>query len=565
LGGISMSNIGKLYEVDKIKNLKEMLEFNSEKFSSKTAFMFKNKENIKKISYAEFKLHVDSLGTMLLNLGLEDKKVAIICENRYEWAVSYLAVLNGVGVVVPIDKELPQNEIIDLIEFGRVDAVIFSAKYKKIFDNDELDLEVKIGIGLENSDENNLYSFDKLIEEGKERVEKGEISYIEKKINKNETAVILFTSGTMGSSKGVMLSHYNLASNLMSMTSMVDIRSDDVFLSILPLHHTYEATCGFLCPIYRGASVAYCEGLRHIVKNLNEFGITIMLGVPLIFESMYKKLWDNIKNKNMDNKINKIIKLSNFFKRYNIDLARLIFSQIHKNLGNKLRLLISGAAGIDPNVAKGFRDFGFGFLQGYGLTECSPIVALNRDCYFKDEAAGLPLPNLEVRIDSPNEDNVGEIICKGPSIMKGYYNNELETRRVLKEGWFFTGDLGMLDRDGFLIIRGRKKNVIITKNGKNVYPEEIENQLLKSEYILECVVDSTKDNEFKICAKVYPDIERLKEEKIESNEEVESVIYKEISKINKDLPIYKKVTKIEIREVEFEKTTTKKIKRFKVN
>jgi len=355
----------------------------------------------------------------------------------------------------------------------------------------------------------------------------------------------------------------------MAMSSMVYIDNNDIFLSILPIHHAYECTCGFLCPIYRGSSIAYFEGLRHIVKNLKESKATIVLGVPLIFESMYKKIIDQVSKKpNGLLKLKTAIKINNLLKIFKIDLSKKFFAPVHENLGGNIRLFISGAAAIDPAVSKGFRDLGINFLQGYGLTECSPIVALNRDVDFKDDAAGIALTNLKVVIENKNSEGIGEIIVKGPSVMLGYYENEEANQEAFSNGWFKTGDLGYIDKDHFIHITGRKKNVIVTKNGKNIFPEEIETLLNMNNYIKESMVFGKKDKDSDdaiIAAAIVPDMEKIAEDfndKEISKEFIYDLVKSHVKEVNNNLVSYKHIKEIEIREKEFEKTTTKKIKRY---
>jgi long-chain acyl-CoA synthetase len=407
----------------------------------------------------------------------------------------------------------------------------------------------------------------KLISEGQQLINSGDRSYINAEIDNTAMSVFLFTSGTTETSKAVMLSHENIAENLMGMTSMLNIVESDIFLSILPLHHTYECTCGFLCPLYRGASIAYCEGLRHIAKNLQESKATVMLGVPLIFEAMYTKIWDNIeKDPKTLKKARMGLKISNLLKKINIDISKKLFAQIHNSIGGHVRILISGAAGIDPITAKGFREFGIPMVQGYGLTECSPIVALNRDVDYKDSSAGLPLPNAQVKISDPNSDGIGEIIVKAASVMLGYFENLEATNKVMKDGWFHTGDLGYFDKDGFVYITGRSKNVIVTKNGKNIFPEEIETLLGRCRYIKESLVhgENEASGDTYVFATIVPDMERLQQEKgvlSFSDPVVAEIIKSEIKEVNKTLVQYKHIKDFSLREEEFSKTTSKKIKR----
>lgn len=579
-GGL-MKNIP-LYDVRKIKSIKELMDTSAALYSDKTAFLYKPKgsDKYESVSFNQFKSDVDALGTALIDMGLKDGRIAIISENRYEWAVSYMAVVNGTGIVVPLDKELPKNEIENLLIRAKADAIIFSGNLKEHIVNISkhinfvkhfilIDEPVSNEVEDNNKEEIDSISLTGLIEKGRKMIDDGSKVFTEAKIDTEAMRILLFTSATTDKSKAVMLSHRNISENLMAMSSMLNIVPDDIFLSVLPLHHTYENTCGFLCPHYRGAAVAYCEGLRHITKNLQESKATVMLGVPLLFEAIYRRIWDQAsKNPKMLKKLKLGLKISNIARKIGINLTKKLFAPIHNNFGGKLRVFISGAAGIDPEVSKGFREFGILFVQGYGLTECSPIVALNRDVDYKDNAAGLPLPGLEVKIDQPGADGVGEIVVKGPSVMMGYYEDNDNTEKVLKDGWFFTGDLGFIDNGGFVHITGRKKNVIVTKNGKNIYPEEIETLLNKSNYIKESIVYGKDDpvyGDVVVSATIVPDMEAIEAEfegRKPSDEELHDLIRKEVKDVNKSLVIYKYVKDFELREEEFAKTTTKKIKRY---
>ena len=565
-----MKNIS-LYDVREVQDLKDMLNSSARLYSEKAAFLSKEKEGseYRPISYKQYKEDVDALGTALLGLGLKGKRIALIGENRYEWSVSYLGILNGTGVVVPLDRELPQNEIENLMIRSNVDAIVFSGNVseKVLALVEKLDF-VSFYVNMDGKEEQGkLLSFHKLLQQGHKLLKEGDRSFIDAEIDVDAMNILLFTSGTTDLSKAVMLSHKNISTNLMAMCSMLYIPESDIFLSVLPIHHTYECTCGFLCPIYRGATVAYCEGLRHIPKNLQESKATLMLGVPLIFEAMYKRVWDQASKKPGTAVLKIGLKISNFLRKFNIDVTKKLFAPVHEAFGGHIRLFISGAAGIDPVVAKGFRDLGINTLQGYGLTECSPIAALNRDIDFKDSAAGLPLPGLEVRIHSPNTDGIGEIVIKGPSLMLGYYENEEATQKVIKNGWFYSGDMGYIDTDGFVHITGRKKNVIVTKNGKNIYPEEIETLLNRNTFIMESMVfgiDNASGDTI-VSATIVPQMDKIEEELKSSSpsaDAVRSLIQDAVKSVNKGMVNYKHVKDIKLRETEFTKTTTKKIKRY---
>lgn len=562
---------GELNKVRPIKDLKDMLNSSVELYSDKAAFLSKPKgeTTYAPISYKQFKSDVNAMGTALIDLALKNKKIALIGENRYECSISYLSVVNGTGIIVPLDKELPANEIELLLKRSQADAIIYSEsikdKIEPLYGKKSTSLQYFISMDKEEND-GNILSFHSLLQKGNTLLKEGRHEFIDAKIDATKMSMLLFTSGTTEAAKAVMLSHKNIAENLMGMCSMLYIDESDVFLSILPIHHTYECTCGFLCQLYRGCTIAYCEGLRHIVKNLKESKSTIMLGVPLVFESMYRQIMNKAIKSKGEKKIKFAIKFSNALGKVGINIQKKIFKQIHEGLGGHMRLFISGAAGIDPHIARGFRELGISLVQGYGLTECSPIVALNRSNFYKDEATGLPLPNLQVEIDSPDEDGIGEIKCKGSSVMLGYYENPQATAEVIKDGWFYTGDSGFIDEDGFLHITGRKKNVIITGNGKNVFPEEIETLLNRSPYIKESLVygKGQSAGNTVICAKIIADIEKIKEDQesnLIENESIEKIIENEVKDINKTMVTYKHVKEITLQEEEFIKTTTKKIKR----
>ncbi len=562
------------YPTRKINNLRDMLNGSVEFFGDKTAFLVKTEESeeYKPISYKKFKNDVDALGTMLIKLGLKDKKIAVIGENKYEWVVSYLATVNGTGITVPLDKELPPSEILNLLERSKSSAIIFSQNVKEKMA--EIADKVKSNYILINmdldKDTSGTLSFAGLIEKGTKLIEKGDKSFTEAEINNEIMNILLFTSGTTNLSKGVMLSHKNISSNLMDMCSMIYLDEKDTFLSILPIHHTFECTCGILCPLYMGCSIAFCEGLRHIPKNLKESKATILLGVPLIFETMYKRVWELAsKEPGKSQKLAFGLGLSNVLKFAKIDISKKLFAEIHNAFGGHLRLMVSGAAAIDPSVLKGFKNMGILTIQGYGLTECSPIVTVNRDVDNKDDAVGLALPNVEIRIKEPGSDGIGQIITRGPNVMLGYYEATKEEKdAIMVDGWFNTGDLGYIDKDKFLYITGRKKNVIITKNGKNVYPEEIEMLLNRMPYISESLIFGKEDKESDdviITALLVPDYEKIKVDFVDDpmiDEKINSLMRESIKTVNHDLVIYKKIKDFKIRETEFEKTTTKKIKRY---
>ena len=557
------------YEVRKIKDIRDLVNSSCELYAERNAYLYKKDGNYTPILFKQVKKNMDELGTALIELGLKDKRIAVIGENRYEWAISYLAVINGVGVVVPLDKQLPENEILNCLHRSEAKCIIYSSKLKEKIDTikSQTDASILIDMDLE-EDENGVYSLKKLLERGRELLNQGNKEYLNAEIDSHKMAELLFTSGTTSESKAVMLSHRNICFNIENQCKMLEIVPEDIFLSVLPIHHAYECTCGFLTPLYRGACVAYCEGLRHIAENMKEAHVSVILSVPVMFEMIYGKLWEGIRKQGKEKLVKRMIKITNFLDKLHIHIKRKVFKQIHDQLGGNVKVLIAGAAAINPEVAQGFRDLGILAVQGYGLSECAPIAALNRDVDYKDDAAGLPLVNTEIKIVDPNDEGVGEIATKGEHVMLGYYKNEEATKEAIQDGWLHTGDLGYIDSDGFVHITGRKKNVIITKNGKNVYPEEIEKLLSDSPFIKESLVYGKRNGDnITITAQILLDKDYIEQTygKSITDEKIKKLVWEDVKRINQKLVIYKHIKAIKIREKEFEKTTTLKIKRYKEN
>lgn len=556
-----------LNKVRLIHTIRDMFDSSTDIFASNVAFLVKDShsEPYREISYAEFRRDVYALGTALIALGLKDKKIAVVGENRYEWAITYMATVCGVGTIVPLDKELPDNELKTLMDMAKISAVVYSGKMKKKFP--ELFSENEQFLCINMDDDTEDVSVKQLIKKGNELLASGEDGFVTACPNADDVNILLFTSGTTGIAKGVMLSHRNITSNLMNMSSMHNMHPGLRFFSMLPIHHTYECTCGFMCPIYCGASIAYCEGLKYIVKNMQEAKPSYFLAVPQVVEAIYRQIWNAIKKKGKENLIKKIIPVTEFLLKCHIDVRKIIFKEIHENLGGNMQLFISGAAALDPEVTKGMRQFGFNVVQGYGLTECSPIAAVNRDIYWNDASVGQPPIEVEVKIDNPNEEGIGEILIKGENVMVGYYENEEATNETIVDGWLHTGDMGYIDENYFIYITGRLKNIIITSNGKNVYPEELETYLQRNPFIEECMVYGDKDNmgnEILISAHIYPDFKAVKEELGENytDEALNDLIDNQIKEINQNMASYKKIQAFDIRKEEFVKTTTRKIKRY---
>lgn len=556
-----------------ITDIKHMIETSALLYGDNPAFhmKFKGQDTYSVITYNEMLEDVNGLGTTLISKGLKNKRIAVIGENCYQWAISYLAAVCGTGVVVPLDKELSGEELKGLIVKAEVECVIFASKYRDLFkemkDDEDVVLKLLIDFNLD-SEEEGVMSWREMTDMGKALIKDGNREFTDAEIDNEALSVILFTSGTTGASKGVMLNHKNIAADLMVSPTVLKVHTWDIFFSVLPLHHTYECTCSFLMPLYKGASIAYCQGLKYITKNLKEVRPTMFLGVPAIFENIYNSIWKNIRKQGKEKLIKKVIKLNNATKKIGIDLGKKFFTQITDVFGGRMRLLICGGAAINPDVLNGIRDFGIMAVQGYGLTECSPMGALNPDTAADSASIGVSFPGFELKTVNENEEGIGELCIRGDNVMMGYYMMPEETMEVIdKEGWFHTGDLGYINNKGYAFITGRKKNVIITKNGKNVYPEEVEYLISLSPYIAESFVFSRKqddDQDIIIVAAVKPDMDMVKEKLGEAptDDEIKELIWKEIDKVNEDSPLYRRVKKLVLRKSDFIKNTSNKLVRF---
>lgn len=568
----------KYHEQTHYKTIKEIFVRSREKFADDVCILekFNPKEPFTEITFKEFTDDVIALGTALTNkYNLKDERIVIIGENTYNWYVSYMAMLCGVGVAVPVDKELPANEIENVIERSKATAVIYSTKKKEVIKKVEDNLpRVKYFIQM-NSDEKLVgrsVGFNTIVNEGKEMVASGDDSFMKIEIDPEEFKVLIFTSGTTSNAKGVMICNRNLAENVNAVSPYVKIDENDRLFSVLPLHHTYESSIGFLLPFATGSSVAVCQGLKYIVPNLKETKPTAMIAVPLLIENLYKKINATIEKSGKAGLVNSMIHVTNALKSVGVDIKKKVFAEIYENLGGNIRIIVSAAAPIDPKIGKWVQDIGISFLQGYGLTETAPIAALTPEFEPKIGSAGKAVVCAELKIDNPNEKGEGEVLIKSETLMLGYYEDKEATDDVIKvdeEGnrWFHSGDVGYLDDDGFLFITGRSKNVIVTQNGKNIYPEEIELMLGDISEIKECMVYGKEvegQKELVISAKVIPNYEDIeaKHGKDLSDEQIHDIIWEKIKEVNHKLTSYKAIKNLEIKKDEFVKTTTMKIKRY---
>lgn len=561
----------KYHKCEEVTNFKEMLERSATIFKTRTAFKLKDKEGkIYVKTYEDFQKDVQALGTTLIEKNLLNKRIAVIGKNSYKWAVSYLAA-SIVGIVVPIDKELHSNDVINFMNVSETKCILGDDKNLKqiIQDIEKLQNKETIFINFEDKKQDEHFlSYSLEIKEGEALIENGNKKFSEIKIDPDEMRILLFTSGTTGNAKGVCLSQRNICSNILSTYGIVKVKRSDLFFSVLPLHHTYECTLGFLLPIYSGASICYCDGLRYISNNMLEYHPSVILCVPLLLEKMYQKIVKSMQ-KSLPEKYTKNLKEGdNIVDKLPFYLKGIVKSKVKNTLGGRLRVFIVGAAAVNPEIADLFDKLGLNSLQGYGLTECAPLVAGNTDFYKRNDSAGLPIPNVEYRIDNPNDEGVGEIIVKGPNVMIGYYNMPEETKKVLKDGWFHTGDLGKIDDNGFLFITGRCKSVIVTKNGKNIYPEEIESYLNDNPLISESLVlgvQKENDDETYVNAQIFPNIEAITEYlkgTVPTKDEIIKIVNDIVANVNSKIPNYKHIKNVIVRDKEFEKTTTQKIKRY---
>lgn len=558
----------KLYDAKRFDTIREYINNAIKKFPNNNAFILKNRVNntvnYTNISYTKFGEDIKAFGTALINLGLENKRIAIIGKNRYEWAIAFVSTLCGVGITVPLDKGLPEQEIALSLERSKADAVVFEDEYSEIIKNIQKgNSNIKEYICMNSNCNGTFKTVSDLISHGKELLANGNTMYDNHKINPDEVASIIFTSGTTSMSKAVLLSNRNIASNIYNINRVEKIYDTDVNMAFLPLHHTFGST-GLLLFLADGVTNVFCDGLRHIQSNLKEYKVSVFVCVPLLLEAMYKKIYAEV-DKQGKTKILKIANaISRFLLKFKIDIRRKVFKQILDNLGGNIRFVISGASAIDKNVARGFYDFGILAVQGYGLTETSPVLTAESENCIKFGSVGLPLPEVEIKIDSPNEDGIGEIIAKGPNVMLGYYEMDEESSKVLKDGWFYTGDLGYIDKDGFLFITGRKKNVIVLKNGKNVYPEELELLINNLPYVSESMVfGMPKDDDLTLSAKIVYNKDYIIDKYGNINDsDLRDLVWNDIKRINASLPNYKHIKNLNLTDEPMIKTTTQKVKRF---
>ena len=559
----------KLYDATEFKDVKEILYNSVEIYKDKIAFVIKHKENkeikYENITYPKLLEDVNSLGTSFYELGLKSKRIAIIGKNRYEWAISHLGALLGGIVSVPLDKDLQYDELENSLIRSKADCIVFDEKLKDKIDEIKKKNNTQLTEYICMDELDGYKNISQLIKDGKKLIESGKKHYINAKIDENKMNILLFTSGTTSKSKAVMLSQKNIASNIYAMQCVEDINCNDTNIAFLPFHHIFGSTC-LIMMVANGVKTVFPDGLRYIKQNLNEYKVTLFVGVPILVEAIYKTIMKEVEKQGKTKIIKSAIGVSNFLRKMNIDVRKKLFKQIIDALGGKLRFVISGGAPADPEISKGFNDLGIKVVQGYGLSETAPVIAAENEKVLKSGSVGLPMINDEVEIINKDENGIGEIKVKGPNVMLGYYEMPELTAEVLKDGWFYTGDLGYMDKDGVLFITGRNKNMIVLKNGKKIFPEELETLVNRIDLVEECMVfglpDKDDKNDVKLSVKIVYNKE-VAEEKYagKSFDELYKIIWDQIKELNTSFPRYKHIQKLVLTDKELIKTTTKKVKR----
>ena len=559
----------KIFEAKEFKNIKEIVYNSAKKFSQNIAFVIKHQDKkqveYENVTYERLLEDVNKMGTALYEMGLKGKRVAIIGRNRYEWVIAHLANLLGGIVSIPLDKDLQYDELENSLIRSKADAIIFDEKYADKISEIKKNQKTKLMQFIE-FDENEEYkSVKNLIEQGEELIKKGKEEYIKAEIDENVMSILLFTSGTTSSSKAVMLSQKNIASNIYAMQCVEDIRATDTNIAFLPFHHIFGSTC-IIMMLASGVKTVFPDGLRYIKQNLNEYKVTIFVGVPVLVETIYKTIMKEIEKQGKTKLIKTVMAISNGLLKLHIDIRRKLFKQIIDALGGELRFVISGGAPADPQISKGFNDLGIKTVQGYGLSETSPVIAAENEKIMKNGSVGVPMINDTIEIVNKDENGIGEIRVKGPNVMLGYYEMPELTNEVLKDGWFYTGDLGYMDKDGVLFITGRNKNMIVLKNGKKIFPEEIETLVNRLELVAESMVfgfpDENDKDDVKLSVKIVYNKEVAKEKyNGKSEDELYQIVWNQIKELNNTFPRYKHIQKLILTDEELIKTTTKKVKR----
>ena len=548
-------NAQKNYPSEVYPDLRHLYRASVEQYRDRILFRQKGDGEYRDITYRKFGEDVEALGTELCARGLMGSHIMLVGENCYTWACTYLCVACGVGVIVPADKDATPEQLATVAARADVTVVIHSAECKE-----------KLSLIPENVRRISFDEIPSMIELGGDRVFRGDRTYLDAEIDEDQMRVLIFTSGITGEPKGVMLSHKNICFGLAEICKMIKITGNDRFLSVLPLHHTYECTCGFLCPMYRGATVIFAEGVRHIARSMRETQPTVFLSVPLLVETLYEKLWETFEKRGEAAKVRRLITLSNVPRdnTTRTTLKRHLLSKVLRIFGGNLRMIITAGYAVNPDVLRGYRDLGILVLHGYALTECTPLAAINRDNAFRDASVGLALPNTLLDIYDAQPDGTGEIRFKGKNLMLGYYKQQDLTEKAIRGDWFYTGDLGYIDRNGFLYITGRKKNIIPGIGGKNIYPEELEALLSEAHYIKEVLVTGYPNAEstgYDVVAVIHPSYREIEETygKNFAKSQLDFEMKRAITALNDRLPDYKRITGYVLKKDPFQRNSSRKI------
>ena len=548
---------------DEVSNFRELVK-RYESFGEGIAFKFKQNKELKEITYKQFVKDIKKIAEKVLDTDV--KRVAVIGNNRYEWAITYLGVTTAGKIIVPLDKALTDKEIEKLLKRSEVDVVVYDEKYQNAVDEAiRAGCNIKYRICMDNIQKDGVLKFEDMLKDGENIIKSGKAKYDNVRLKENEMYIMLFTSGTTNEPKAVMLSQENICKNISAYQYNFMMYPSDTLLSFLPIHHTFECSITILYGTYCGATIAFCEGLRYIADNLKEFKVSVFVAVPLVLETMAKKIQKAIADSGKKGLINAMTKLSHGLLKCKIDVRKKLFKPVLKQFDEYLRVVLYGAAPMDKATIEWYNDLGIELIQGYGLTESSPVLTAESEERKRAGSIGIPLKNVQIKIDNPDADGVGEILGKGPNIMLGYYQNEEATKKALEDGWLHTGDFGYIDEDGFVYITGRQSDIIVLRNGKNIYPQELEFLINKLPYIEESLVfarNKTKTDTV-LCAKIVYNKDNMVDHfGDKSQKEYEKLVWEDIKNINKDLPTYKHIKEIILTDEPLEKTTTQKVKRF---